>query len=214
MNRTDIHKMIEQGLGQPKCLTLNLAIPLIDDEKGLQGTQFGIWDAPNGTDTIQVRFNENSAPQIPFRRGKVLIVPFERVFITVQALPALTGNMEILYGFGETPIFRILPGMGEVGSDIVSELQGDLVPEGYGQVVVGAGAAVQIIAANVNRRGFDVQAHITNAGNIYVGYDNTVAANNCVAALVAGQGFFRDDYRGDVYAIASVAGQLVNYGEV
>lgn len=95
---------------------------------------------------------------------------------------------------------------------IQRELQGDLVEEGYGETAVGL-AFVQIIAANAARCGCSIQAKNDNAGIIYVGFDNTVAANNWAINLAANEAFVWDDYRGDVYAIASVAAQNVGWGE-
>lgn len=206
--------MVESKLAQPRRLTLNLALPITDQEFHIGGTMLGIWDAPNASDTILVRFNEQSADQIPMKRQKAIVTPFHKVFITVAA--GLTGNMDIIYGSGTIEYFRMYPNVAETTvalEAIRDELQGDLIPENYNTPVVGL-VAVQVLAANANRKGFDLQGGLANAGNIYIGFDNTVTAANCTAGLVAGQSYSRDDYRGDLYAIASAAGQLLNVGEV
>ena len=204
-------EIIESEIAQPRRLTLNLALPFTDREFRIGGTMFGIWDSANATDTIQVRFNQQSADQIPMRRQKVIVAPFDKVYITVPA--GLAGNMEILYGSGTVDYFRMYPNEADSLSQMINELQGDLVPENYGTAVIGMAAAV-VLAANNNRKGFDLQAGLGNAGNIYIGFDNTVTAANCTAALVAGQSYSRSDYRGALFAIASAAGQLLNNGEV
>ena len=206
-----IAEMIENRIAQPRRLTLNLAIPFTDRQFDIGGTTFGIWDSPNASDTIQVRFNEQSADQIPMRRQKVITAPFNKVFITVPA--GLAGNMIILYGSGTIEFFRLYPSDTDAMAQLVDELRGDIVPEGYGTDVIGM-AAVVVLVANANRKGFDLQAGLGNAGNIYIGFDNAVTAANCTAALVAGQYYSRSDYRGALFAIASAAGQLLNNSEV
>lgn len=211
MNEQTIAEMIENEIAQPKRLTLNLAIPFTDREFNIGGTMIGVWDSPNATDTIQIRFNQQSANQIPMKRQKVLVTPFNKVFITVPA--GLAGNMEILYGSGTIAYFRMYPNEADSLGQMIEELRGDLVAENYGTATIGVVAAV-VLAANGNRKGFDLQSGLGNAGNIYIGFDNTVTAANNTAALVAGQSYSRDDYRGALFAIASAAGQLLNYGEV
>jgi len=210
----DIAKIIESRIAQPKRLTLNLALPITDKEFHIGGTMLGIWDAPLAGDTILVRFNDQSADQIPMKLQQIIVAPFDKVFITVAA--GLVGNMEILYGAGTVEFFRIYPAGPQpagVLENILAELQGDLIDEDYGTPVIGMVAAV-VYAANAGRKGFDLQAGLGNAGNVYIGFDNAVTAANAVAALVAGQSYSRSDYRGPLWAIASAAGQLLNRSEV
>lgn len=207
---TAISDLVKNRIGQPKKLTLNLALAFTDREFNIGGTIIGIWDSPNAADTIQVRFNEVSADQIPMKRQKVIVTPFDKIYITVPA--GLAGNMDILYGSGTISYFRMYPNA-DAMAQVVAELQGDLVAEGYGTAVIGMVAAV-VYAANANRKGFDLQAGLGNAGNVYIGFDNTVTAANAVASLVAGQSYSRNDYRGPLFAIASAAGQLLNRSEV
>lgn len=94
------------------------------------------------------------------------------------------------------------------------ELQGDLTPETVGtEKTVGAVAAALILAANASRKACCLQAKSTNTGKVYIGFDNTVTSTKWVAELQKGMAFCVDDYRGDIYAIATAAGQLVGYGE-
>ena len=207
---------IGQGIGQPRRLTLDLSIPLNNQKFSISGTQFGVWAAPLQTDEIQVRFNKNQGHTIPFQRGRVLAVPFNKVFITVPA--GLTGNMDILYGHGAMDLFRIFPNIFDqditnVLTAIQNELRGDTAEEGYGQTAVGV-AAVQVIAANADRKSCSIQAKWDNGGIIYVGYDNTVTANNWAYNFAASEGHDWDDYRGPIYAIGSMAGLNVGWGEL
>lgn len=215
MNRNEeITELIENRIAQPRKLTLNLALAVTDRELGIGGTVFGIWASPNANDTIQVRFNEVSADQIPMKRQKVIATPFNKVFITVPA--GLAGNMIILYGSGTMSFFNIFPNEAEgsvVMDEIRDQLTGDLIPEDYATAVIGL-AAVEVYPVNANRKGFDLQAGLGNAGNVYIGFSNGVLANNAVASLVAGQSYSRNDYRGPLWAIASAGGQLLNHSEV
>jgi len=213
----NIKDLIAEGIGQAKDLTLDLSIAVTDRKINISGTTFGIWSAPNDTDQILVRFNEQQANQIPFQRGQVLDTLFEKVYITVPA--GLTGNMVIIYGTGGAQYFKMRTqgagtssGLLAVLQAIEAELQGDLADEGYGQTAVGV-AAVNVIGANANRKGAIVQSDPANTQPIYLGFDNTVAANNCFAVLGAAASWSVDDYRGDIYAIAGGAGQNVNWGE-
>jgi len=217
MTELNIAQYIQQGIGQPRKLTLDLSIALTNHRFAISGTQFGVWHSPLATDEVQVRFNQNQAVEIPFRRGRVLAVPFNKVFVTVPA--GLAGNMDILYGHGAMDLFRIFPAIPEpftsmetILTAIRDELQGDVLPVGYGIDAVGV-ASVEIIAANVGRKGCNIQAAQGNAGIIYVGFDNGVGAGQYQAALAAGEAFTWDDYRGPIFAEASVAAQEVGWGE-
>lgn len=214
MNENErISELIENKIAQPRRLTLNLALPITDREFHIGGTMIGIWDSPNATDTIQVRFNEVSADQIPMKCQKAIVTPFNKVFITVPA--GLTGNMEILYGSGTINYFRMYPNVAEgaaVLEAIRDELQGDL----DGDFATYAVGIVQVFIRGVTptRKGIDLQAALGNTGNIYIGFTAGVTAVNCAAALVAGQSWSRNDYRGEIRAIASAAGQFLNCCEV
>lgn len=213
----NIADYIQQGIGQPRKLTLDLSVALTNHRFAISGTQLGVWHSPLATDEIQVRFNQNQAVEIPFRRGRVLAVPFNKVFITVPA--GGTGNMDILYGHGAMDLFRIFPAIPEpftsmetILGDMRGELEGDILPEGYGIQAVGV-AAVEVIPANADRKGCSIQARWDNAGIIYVGFDNTVGPANYKDNLSAEGGYTWDDYRGPVWAEASVAAQEVGWGE-
>ncbi len=213
----NIQEMVMAGIGQPKKLTLNLALAFTDREFTISGTQFGVWNAPLSTDQILIRFNESRAQQIPFNRTMILAVPFTKVYITVPA--GMTGDMVLLYGHGSMDLFRIFPSVPEpftsmeaILTAIRDELQGDVAAEGYNAQAVGM-AAVEVIAANVARRGCSIQARWDNTGIIYVGFDNGVGPAAYQSCLAAGEGYSWDDHRGPIFAEASVAAQEVGWGE-
>lgn len=217
MAELNIAQYIQEGIGQPRKLSLDLSIALVNQRFSISGTQFGIWSSPLSTDEIEVRFNANQAVMIPFARGRVLAVPFNKVYITVPGTGA--GNMDILYGHGAMDLFRIFPAIPEpftsmetILNSINRELEGDVLAEGYGIDAVGV-AAVEVIAANADRCGASIQARWDNAGVIYVGFNNTVGPANYQSCLSAGDGFTWDDYRGPIFAEASVAAQEVGWGE-
>jgi hypothetical protein len=97
---------------------------------------------------------------------------------------------------------------------IRDELRGDVAPENWGtEKTVGNAAAVEMINTNADRKGCIIQSKAVNTGIVYIGFDNTVATNKWIAELSAGMSITFDDYRGDLWARADAAGQLVGWGE-
>jgi len=209
----------------PKQIEIDLSVARTDFEINASGDILGVWLAPTVTDQVQVRINDTDQPAIPFVQGHVLETPFHRLFLTVAG--GGTGTMYLLYGASESgQLLRMLvnaqdipaamTGMLTVLQDIREELIGptDDSDGGYGQQGVGV-AAVQVVAANTDRHGVIVTCDPTNANAVYLGFDNTVAANNFFAAFAAGA-YDRvqfEDYRGAIYALAGGAGNNVGYGE-
>ena len=221
MERESISDLVSKQIGQVERLTLNLSQVLTDYRMNIVGRAICIWDAPSQNEVIYIRFNNRWRPQIPFRMGKTLGTPFDKIFLTVPA--GLTGTMEILYGPDAYTFLRFNPAIQVIetgaGTDysavlngIRDELQGDQADEGYGQQTIGV-AQSQVLAANADRKGFSIQAKSTNGEIVYVGFDNGVTANNWWAELQAGQSCGLHDYRGPLHAIASAGGQLIGVGE-
>jgi hypothetical protein len=210
-----INLVRKSSMGVPKSFQINLGVALNNQPYDLSGNAFYIWDAPDAASYILIRVNETREPAIPFRLGTGLTTPFYRLFITTPAGQA--GTMTIIYGTEAPDFLDIIDNRsGSVASldDLLSELRGDVVPENWGtEITVGNAAAIQILAANANRKACIIQAKSTNTGLVYIGFDNTVATNKWIAELQAGMAFSLDDYRGDLYARANAAGQLVGYGE-
>ena len=203
------------GMGVPKSIIINLGLPLTDQEYGISGNIFYVWEAPIASDYINIRLNETREPMIPFRLSMGLITPFHRLYITTPAGQA--GNMTLIYGTEAPEMLDIIDNRsGSVASldDLLAEMRGDVAPENWGaEITIGNAAAVQILAANADRKACTIQAKSTNSGIVYIGFDNTVTTTKWVGELQPGMSFPVDDYRGDLYARASAAGQLVGYGE-
>lgn len=224
-DKMSIEQLVTANMGQAFALTLRAAEVLNEEEINISGKVFAVWSAPftaawPATEFILVRFNRRGADPIRFTRGQVLAVPFNKIYVTKAAWAAALGDMEILYGPDAFEVLRIYPNPPESGiaalltslTAILGELQGPQAHIDYSQMAVGL-AAVQIFAADANRHGLIVQAPSTNGVNfIYVGFSNAVTAVNCFIQLAAGASWSCDDYRGNIYAIASAAGQAVNRG--
>jgi len=97
--------------------------------------------------------------------------------------------------------------------EILEELTGVSSGEIWGTEKTIGVAASSVMAANASRHSGAVQAKSTNTGIIYIGYDNSVVATKWIAELQAGQAYSFDDWKGTIFAIASVAGQLLGFGE-
>lgn len=203
------------SMGVPKTIQINLGAALTNQAYDISGNIFYIWDAPDASSYINIRVNETREPAIPFRLSMGMVTPFHRLYITTPAGQA--GNLTLIYGTEAPELLEIIDNRsGSVASldDLLAELRGDVTHETFpGEFTIGAGAAVQILAANANRKACIVQAKSSNAGSIYLGFDNTVAANKYITELTGGMAFTVDDYRGPLWGIASAAGQLAGAGE-
>lgn len=195
-----------------KLLPLDLSTVMTDHIFNISGNSLGVWLAPQPTDQIFIRFNEQDEPAFPFRQAMVLPVKFNKIFVTIPGTSV--GIMHIVYGADPELIKMHVRPEDIPGTliDILEELQGQIGAGTYNQTPVGV-AAVQVIAANANRHGCSIEADFGNGQPIYIGFDNTVAANKCIRRLNA-LGFWSiDDYRGPVYSIAAGPGQNVNWAE-
>ena len=94
-------------------------------------------------------------------------------------------------------------------------MQGDVTPENYIGHLMSGGIDL-VMAARAARKGCSLQALSTNAGNIFIGFDNTVTLGGApgiwVWELQPGQAVTIDDYRGPLYAI-SIVNQVLGTGE-
>ena len=98
-------------------------------------------------------------------------------------------------------------------SDILEQLKGLSTGHVWGTEKTIGVAQSQVMAANASRHSGSVQAKSTNTGIIYIGYDDTVLTTKWIAELQAGQSHSFDDWLGTIHAIATVADQLLGYGE-
>ncbi len=97
--------------------------------------------------------------------------------------------------------------------EILAELRGGVSAGTYGPEKTVDVAQGEVLAANANRKAFNLQAKSTNSGKIYLGYSIAVSTTGWFAELQAGQACMLDDYRGPVFAIASEADQKLGWGE-
>jgi len=201
-------------MGVPKILTIDLAVVAVDHIYDVSGNIFYIWSAPDESSYISIKVNETSQPAIAYSVHTGLETPFHRLIITTPAGQA--GNIVLIYGTEAPELLRLIDNrsttVAGVGG-VLDELRGDLTPENWGAEVAVGVAAVQLYAANVVRKSAIIQSKQVNAGLVYVGFDNTVGPTIWVAELQAGMAFSIDDYRGPLWAEASIAGQLVGGGE-
>ena len=212
----DIREVHRRDAGMLKRININLAIPLVDYPYHLSGNYFYIFDAPSGT-YLDIKVNETGEPSLSYVEQTGLMSPFDTLYITTPA--GQTGTVVLVYGTESPELVQIIDNRAAVSGDIEAvrdELRGDTTPENWGEVTAGV-AQVQLLAASADRKACWIHSDINNTGNIYLGFDNTVTTaaggNNWFACLSPGQGWGVDDYRGDIHAIATVAGQAVGVGE-
>lgn len=202
------------GAGIPRTFTIDLSIALLDQPYDLSGNLFYVLDAPDGDSYIEVRFNERNNSAIPLYHQIGLETPFKKLYITTPA--GQSGTMTILTAVEAPDFMKVIDNRSATTIDlnlVRAELTGDTDEETWDtQKTVGV-AAVQILAANANRKGCVIQAKSTNTGIIYLGFDNTVTAIKWFYELQPGMSFVFDDYRGEIQAIATAAGQLAGWGE-
>lgn len=208
--------MVRQlGLQAVSEIEIDLSVAAADHEYNLSGNFFYVNVAPDQDVYVAVKINGSNNKAINWTKQTGFIHPFNRLYITTPA--GQTGTMKILIASEAPELFDVVDNRSAISdamSGVLGELRGDTTPETVGtEKTVGSGAAVEIIAANANRKGCTVQAKSTNTGIIYIGFDNTVTSTKWVAELQAGQAFSIDDYRGDIFARASAAAQLVGWGE-
>ncbi len=201
-------------LGVPRILDIDLAIVAIDLEYKIAGNVFYILASPTGSEYIDVRFNKLNQAAVPLYQQMGLETPFHTLYITTPA--GQTGTMKILYATEAPEFLRVIDNRSATSADldqIRQELQGDTTPENWDTEKTVGVAAVLALAANAGRKGAVLQAKAINTGKIYIGFDNTVTSSKWIAELQNGMSICFDDYRGDLYAIADAAGQLLGWGE-
>ena len=206
-----VHRL---GLQAAQQILINLAVVADSQEYNVTGNFFYVKDAPDAEMYVDVRVNNSNQPAVSWSKQTGFRHPFDRIYITTPA--GQTGEMKILIAAESPKLFEILDNrsaVSEATEAVLAELRGDVTPEDYAQATIGV-AQSEVLAANADRKSFSIQAKSTNAGIVYVGFDNLVTSTNWFAELKAGQSCGGDDYRGPLHAIASVAAQLVGYAEV
>jgi len=206
------------SMGVPKTFTINLAVQVIDQTYHLSGNVYYVWSSPNETDYVGIKVNKSSEPALQCFRQTGLRTPYDKLLITTPAGQA--GDMVILYGTESPDMLDIIDNRSATVagiSDILAELQGDLLPQSAAVEITVGIAQVQLLAASATRKAFSLCADINNTGDIYLGFDNTVTTpaggNIWFDCMPPGKQFGIDDYRGSIHAIATAAGQLIGVGE-
>ncbi|KPK75274.1 MAG: hypothetical protein AMJ79_11850 [Phycisphaerae bacterium SM23_30] len=204
-------------MGVPKTFQIDLSVALTDQKFDISGNLFYVWQSPDQTSYVEIKVNNTREPAIQYIAQTGLNTPFERLYITTPA--GQTGNMTIIYATEAPELMTLIDNRAVTAAnlaDILEQLRGDVTPENWGEVTVGV-AAVELLAANANRKACWIDSDPDNTGNIYLGFDNTVTTraggNNWFKCLTPGMGWGVDDYRGAIYAIATAANQYAGVGE-
>jgi len=180
----------------------------------ITGNKLYITDSPDQSSYIQIKKDGSDRPAITYKKQQGFSGAFEKVVVITPAGQA--GTMTILIS-NEGDDYTFIDNVTNVSfamNDIAEQLKGDVVPESTGvEKTVGVAASLAI-AADVSgaRKGFVIQSKSSNTGLIYVGFDGGVLSSNWVAELQPGGAFFLDDYRGDVWVIATAAAQTLGWG--
>ena len=212
-----IENIRQTSIGTPKRLYIDLAVAHNNLCFNLTGNFFYVIESADPANNFDIRFNEVREPAFNLVRQMGFYTPYYQFFITNDAQPA--GNVTIVYGTLARPFLDIIDNRSPVATGIDAvrdELRGDVAPEGYGVVAVGAAAGVAV-AANVDRKSLIIQHELAvdgGVGIVYLGFSAAVTAANYFIALNPGDYWSIDDYRGDVYAIRSAGATNISYGEV
>jgi len=212
----DFQQQLElvRSLQNAQQIEIDLALVQVDKPYNFAGNYFYVFEAPDQTSYIEVKTNATNQPAIGWVKQTGFIQPFTKLYITTPAGQA--GTMKVLIASMAPELFTVVDNRSAISltmNDVLAQLQGDITPENWDTEKTVGTAAVSILAANANRKACTVQAKSTNTGRIYVGFANTVTSSKWVAELLPGMAFSVDDYRGDIYAIADIAAQLVGWGE-
>jgi hypothetical protein len=206
-------------MGVPQMLIINLAVVVTDQIFNIAGNMFQIWSMPDESSYVNIKVNESNQPAIPYQIHTGIKTPFHKLLITTPAGQA--GDMILIYGTEAPEMLEMIDArsttVAGVGG-VLDELRGDLTPENFiGVTITAAPGATLIMAARAARKSCIIQALSTNTGSVFLGFANTVTVGGApgiwFAELQPGMAWTCDDYRGDVYGIAT-AQQIVGSGEV
>ncbi len=163
-----------------------------------------------GTLRIKIAIDDDPLSDIP--TGYEYREPKEDLFYKhIDFMNPNAGSVTIEY-IMSTGLVRSSPTIIAL-DEILAELRGGVSAGTYGPEKTVGVAQGEVLAANANRKAFNLQAKSTNSGKIYLGYSIAVSTTGWFAELQAGQACMLDDYRGPVFAIASEADQKLGWGE-
>ena len=205
-------------MGVPKAIVIDLANVAADLIYDISGNIFYIWSAPDESSYISIKVNETSQPAIAYSVHTGIETPFHRLMITTPAGQA--GNIVLVYGTEAPEMMRLIDNRSTTVAGVggmLDELRGDVTPENFIGIAIGAApGATLIMAARAARKACIIQALSTNTTNVYLGFANTVTVGGApgiwFAELPPGMAFAVDDYRGPIWGIATGA-EVVGTGE-
>jgi hypothetical protein len=214
-----IEEVRDREITPVRRINIDLALAIVDQPYNIAGNFFYVWSTPETDSYIDIKVNNNLAgTEAPYYQQTGQKVPFDRLYITTPA--GQTGNLILLYGTEWPDLVSLIDNRAAVSQDvadmlaelqiIAGELQGDLTFETFTNITVNA-APMQISAANANRKFAIVTVQTPQ---VYIGLDNTVAANKNMQTLAAiGNYCYFDDYRGPIWGLGNGAGRLVTLCE-
>lgn len=171
----------------------------------------------NNTNNNDISFGIGEETPVPLKPGLQVMLPQGDTFnrLTLYNQEADETTVEFVLSVEEVRDNRmsVAGDIDVTDLDVLAQLRGDLAAKGYDRITIGL-AAVQIVAANPDRKGIDIEADPDNADYIYLGYDSNVDTDKWFAKLAPGQGYSRDNIRSAIYAISETADQYCGYGEV
>jgi hypothetical protein len=203
-------------LFSPQRIDINLADTALDREISIAGTSFYIYEAPDQTSLISVKINRQGSDSLDFVLYTGFRTPFKKLFITTPA--GQTGIIKLVVlasEIGESGFIDNRSSISSVMQEISDQLRGDSIWEMWGdEVAVGTTPAVLLLAANANRKGGSIQSKSTNSGIIYIGFGSDVSSTKWAYELYPGAQVAIEQYRGNLYAIATVADQKAGVVEL
>jgi hypothetical protein len=194
--------------------TANEAYPI-----SLMGNFIYIGEATDANSFVNIQFNKRNDSEAKIKLVKSLgfIHPFEKVFLSWTAQPGK--SVTVLVGQFGKQMMDIIDNRSAVDQlAVLEQIRDELKGTGaqnWGIEAVGNLVAVEILAANPNRKSALIAAHPLNTGIVALGWDDTVdAASKYFYLLEAGDSYAVDDCPDSVFAIANAAGQVVSFSEV
>ena len=178
--KMDLGSLVKNKVGQPYKLTIPLDQAVADLEFPLAGRVLAVWTAPDSTAYVDIKFNRQNEDSIRFTRGRVLAVPFTKLFITVPAGGGAGTVMELLYGPDAFEVLRIYPTVPDYDTTLddvltrLTEILAELETKGG---IAQPEINITNVAADANTVGANhactavlIRAFTTNTGLVWVNF--------------------------------------------
>ncbi len=193
----------------PRLQTVTIDLSNARQQERLKITGTFIWavKASQSGSNLTIQFNEQAGQGIEFSEGlSIGGQPFGQLFLTNT--PQAGQSLTLVYGVETIGGLRVTnPG------EIVQTFQLQKATTWDAEQVVTVGiAAVQLAAAQADRREIIINSPVANAQKVYIGKANTVTAANGIELL--GSGTLVLSVTGAVWAIADLAGASVRIAEI